>query len=228
MNSPITDIFFDLDHTLWDFERNSAATFELLFERHQLPIDLQHFNTVYTPINRRYWKAYRNAEISKETLRYGRLKDAFDELNLVIDDALINHLAEGYIQHLTSFSHVFDHTHDTLSYLKSKYRLHILTNGFKEIQHKKLSGARIDQFFSCIINAEEVGVKKPHPEIFSAALQMAQVKPESALMIGDDLEADVLGALNVGIRAIHFNNEQLPTDSRCTSISCLSELKKLL
>jgi len=228
MNSPITDIFFDLDHTLWDFERNSAATFELLFERHQLPIDLQHFNTVYAPINRRYWKAYRNAEISKETLRYGRLKDAFDELNLVIDDALINHLAEGYIQHLTSFSHVFDHTHDTLSYLKSKYRLHILTNGFKEIQHKKLSGARIDQFFSCIINAEEVGVKKPHPEIFSAALQMAQVKPESALMIGDDLEADVLGALNVGIRAIHFNNEQLPTDSRCTSISCLSELKKLL
>ena len=73
-----------------------------------------------------------------------------------------------------------------------------------------------------------MGVKKPHPEIFSAALQMAQVRPECALMVGDDLEADVLGALNAGIQAIHFNNEQLPTDSRCVSISCLSELQKLL
>ena len=230
MNSPITDIFFDLDHTLWDFERNSAATFELLFERYQLSIDLQHFNSVYTPINRRYWKAYRNAEISKETLRYGRLKDAFDELNLAVEDELIHHLAEGYIQHLTSFSHVFDHTHNTLSYLKSKYRLHILTNGFKEIQYKKLSGARIDQFFSCIINAEEVGVKKPHPEIFSAALQMAKVRPECALMIGDDLEADVLGALNVGMSAIHFNKDKIEqvNDTPLVTIKNLIELKTLL
>jgi putative hydrolase of the HAD superfamily len=161
-------------------------------------------------------------------LRYGRLKEAFDSLNITLEEGLIEQLADGYIQHLTSFSHVFPHTHDTLNYLQSKYRLHILTNGFKEIQYKKLSGARMDQFFTCIINAEEVGVKKPHPEIFFAALEKAGVQPQCALMIGDDLEADVLGALNAGILAIHFNNEQLVTDSRCVSISCLSELKKLL
>lgn len=228
MNGQLTDIFFDLDHTLWDFEKNSAATFELLFQTHQLGVNLKEFNALYTPINRRYWKAYQNSEISKETLRYGRLKDAFDALNLTLEEGLIHQLAEGYMQHLTSFSHVFAHTHDTLSYLKSKYRLHILTNGFKEIQHKKLSGAKIDQFFSCVINAEEVGVKKPHPEIFIAALQMAKVKPECALMIGDDLEADVYGALNAGIQAIHFNIEQLETDTSCSSITCLSELKGLL
>lgn len=228
MNGQLTDIFFDLDHTLWDFEKNSAATFELLFKTYQLGVNLEEFNALYSPINRRYWKAYQNSEISKETLRYGRLKDAFDALNITLEEALIQQLADGYIQHLTSFSHVFPHTHDTLNYLKSKYRLHILTNGFKEIQYKKLSGAGMDQFFTCIINAEEIGVKKPHPDIFFAALEKAGVQPHCALMVGDDLEADVHGALNAGIQAIHFNLEQLETDTSCVSITCLSELKSLL
>jgi len=224
----ITDIFFDLDHTLWDFERNSAATFQHLLEKHELQLRLQDFLAVYVPINRAYWKAYRQAEVTKEQLRYGRLKDAFDELGYAVNDTTIHALAEGYITHLTSFSHVFDHTHSTLEYLRPKYKLHILTNGFKEIQHKKLSGAQIDQFFSCVINAEEVGVKKPDPEIFDAALKRAKVRPEQALMIGDDLEADVHGALNAGWSALHFNNENLESDPNCVSFSCLSELQRLL
>ncbi len=224
----ITDIFFDLDHTLWDFERNSSATFKHLFEKHELGLSLTDFLTVYVPINRAYWKSYRKAEITKEQLRYGRLKDAFYELGHPVNDTTINELAEGYITHLTSFSHVFDHTHSTLEYLKSKYKLHILTNGFKEIQHKKLSGAQIDQFFSCVINAEEIGVKKPDPEIFNAALKQAKVRPEQALMIGDDLEADVHGALNAGWSALHFNNEDLASDPKCISFSCLSELQRIL
>jgi len=224
----ITDIFFDLDHTLWDFERNSAATFQHLLEKHELQLRLQDFLAVYVPINRAYWKAYRQAEVTKEQLRYGRLKDAFDELGYAVNDTTIHALAEGYINHLTSFSHVFDHTHSTLEYLRPKYKLHILTNGFKEIQHKKLSGAQIDQFFSCVINAEEVGVKKPDPEIFDAALKRAKVRPEQALMIGDDLEADVHGALNAGWSALHFNNENLESDPNCVSFSCLSELQRIL
>ena len=224
----ITDIFFDLDHTLWDFERNSAATFQHLLEKHELQLRLQDFLAVYVPINRAYWKAYRQAEVTKEQLRYGRLKDAFDELGYAVNDTTIHALAEGYITHLTSFSHVFDHTHSTLEYLRPKYKLHILTNGFKEIQHKKLSGAQIDQFFSCVINAEEVGVKKPDPEIFDAALKRAKVRPEQALMIGDDLEADVHGALNAGWSALHFNNENLESDTNCVSFSCLSELQRIL
>jgi len=224
----ITDIFFDLDHTLWDFERNSAATFQHLLEKHELQLLLQDFLAVYVPINRAYWKAYRQAEVTKEQLRYGRLKDAFDELGYAVNDTTIHALAEGYITHLTSFSHVFDHTHSTLEYLRPKYKLHILTNGFKEIQHKKLSGAQIDQFFSCVINAEEVGVKKPDPEIFDAALKRAKVRPEQALMIGDDLEADVHGALNAGWSALHFNNENLESDPNCVSFSCLSELQRIL
>jgi len=224
----ITDIFFDLDHTLWDFERNSAATFQHLLEKHELQLRLQDFLAVYVPINRAYWKAYRQAEVTKEQLRYGRLKDAFDELGYAVNDTTIHALAEGYITHLTSFSHVFDHTHSTLEYLRPKYKLHILTNGFKEIQHKKLSGAQIDQFFSCVINAEEVGVKKPDPEIFDAALKRAKVRPEQALMIGDDLEADVHGALNAGWSALHFNNENLESDPNCVSFSCLSELQRIL
>jgi len=224
----ITDIFFDLDHTLWDFERNSAATFQHLLEKHELQLRLQDFLAVYVPINRAYWKAYRQAEVTKEQLRYGRLKDAFDELGYAVNDTTIHALAEGYITHLTSFSHVFDHTHSTLEYLRPKYKLHILTNGFKEIQHKKLSGAQIDQYFSCVINAEEVGVKKPDPEIFNAALKRAKVRPEQALMIGDDLEADVHGALNAGWSALHFNNENLESDPNCVSFSCLSELQRIL
>src|SRR5690606_24261552 len=125
----IKHIFFDLDHTLWDFDRNSALTFDKIFRLHQMEVDMTRFLSIYEPVNLDYWKLYRNSEIDKDKLRYGRLKDTFDRMECVISDERIYLLSEDYMTHLTTFNHLFEHTIDILDYLKPNYGLHIITNG---------------------------------------------------------------------------------------------------
>ena len=137
-------IFFDLDHTLWDFEKNSAATFELLFDKFNISLDINEFLTIYVPVNLEYWKLYREGKILKEELRYRRLSDVFNRCDYTISDRMIGEMADGYIEYLSSFTHVFDYTKELLDYLVDRYPLHILTNGFAEIQSKKLKGAGLD------------------------------------------------------------------------------------
>ena len=114
----IKNVFFDLDHTLWDFERNSALTFELLFNKYKLDIDINSFLKVYVPINLEYWRLYRNESISKEYLRFNRLNDAFKKLNIDISSDLINKLSYDYIENLPKFNHLIDGAHELLLYLK--------------------------------------------------------------------------------------------------------------
>ena len=200
----ITDIFFDLDHTLWDFEKNSALTFAKILSENSIPVALSDFLEVYVPTNLAYWKLYREEKISKEALRYARLKSVFDRLGMSISDEIIHKLSEEYILYLSSFNHLFPNTIEVLQYLKPKYKLHIITNGFEEIQGKKLRNSNIDSYFEHVINSEMAGVKKPNPIIFELALSKANVAPRNALMIGDSLEADILGARDSGFHALHF------------------------
>ena len=148
----VTDVFFDLDHTLWDFEKNSALTFEKILKENQVDIDVPKFLEVYVPTNLSFWKLYREEKITKDELRYQRLKTVFDALDFQIPDAKINLLAEAYIAHLSSNNHLFPNTIEILDYLKPKYRLHIITNGFQEIQDKKRMNANIYAYFDQIIN----------------------------------------------------------------------------
>ena len=134
----VTDIFFDLDHTLWDFDKNSGFTFQKIFNEQEINLDLKHFLDVYIPSNIRFWKLYREERITKSELRYQRLKTVFDTLEYSISDDTINLLSDEYINHLSTFNHLFPNTIEVLEYLKPKYRLHIITNGFQEIQEKKL------------------------------------------------------------------------------------------
>ncbi|MDH3699516.1 MAG: YjjG family noncanonical pyrimidine nucleotidase [Flavobacteriaceae bacterium] len=224
----ITDIFFDLDHTLWDFERNSRLTFKKIFRAHKVGVMLEEFLHLYIPLNLAYWKMYRENRISKPDLRYQRLRKVFDSLNYDIEDELINTLSEEYITYLSSFNHLISNTTEVLEYLYPGYNLHIITNGFQEIQHKKLKNARIDHYFDIIVNSEMAGVKKPNPGIFRLALEEAKVGPEKALMIGDNLEADILGAQAVGIRAIHYNAHKEPAHGHCDMIDDLIEIKSYL
>ena len=168
----VTDIFFDLDHTLWDFEKNSALAFEKIFTENAIAINLSEFLKVYVPANLTFWKLYREEKITKEELRYQRLKSVFDDLNHVISDADIDRIAIEYIKNLSSYTNLFPNTVAILDYLKPKYKLHIITNGFQEIQDKKLKKAGIFDYFDEIINAEMAGVKKPNPIIFELALKM--------------------------------------------------------
>jgi putative hydrolase of the HAD superfamily len=224
----VTDVFFDLDHTLWDFEKNSALTFERLLVDFKVTIPLAVFLEAYIPINLKYWRMYRNGEVSKETLRYERLKYTFDHLSYSATDSLIHQMADRYMEVLTTFNHVFPGAHNLLDYLQPKYRLHIITNGFTEVQTKKMKHSNMDHYFEVIVDSELAGVKKPHPKIFKKALDMAGVSAAKSLMIGDSLEADILGAKAAGLQVLHFNAHGEDAHSHAPIVHSLEEIKQYL
>ena len=221
-------IFFDLDHTLWDFDKNSALTFEKIFKLNNLDIDLDSFLKVYVPINLQYWKLYREEKIDKKSLKFARLNDAFKALDLEVSARIVHKLSDDYITYLSTFNHLFPDTIALLEYLQPKYTLHIITNGFKEVQHGKLNQSHIDHYFQTVTNSEMVGVKKPNPKIFKHALHMAKATAEESLMTGDNLEADIMGALNFGMDAICFNYHKETLASDIIGVDHLSELKMYL
>lgn len=224
----VTDVFFDLDHTLWDFEKNSALTFEKILIENEIPIDLDDFLKVYVPNNLTYWRLFREDKISKTDLRYQRLKVTFDSLGLKVSDIVIDHLSEEYIANLSNYNHLFPNAIEVLRYLKPKYQLHIITNGFQEVQDKKIRNSKIDGFFTHVINSEMAGVKKPNPIIFELALNKANAVPEKSLMIGDSLEADILGAKASGFHVLHFNAHNEERHNICDIITELDEIKMYL
>lgn len=228
MHNHIRHIFFDLDHTLWDFETNSGLTFERIFELHSIEANLTDFLEVYKPINFYYWKLYREEKITKPQLRYGRLKDAFNELSFEVGDDLIHKLSYDYIEHLTTFDHVFEGTHDILKYLQKKYVLHIITNGFEEAQERKMKASNLRLYFATVTNSEMAGVKKPNPQIFNHALNNAGANPSESVMIGDNLEADIEGAVNVGMDAILFDQSKSLENHNYKRVSHLLDLKDIL
>lgn len=224
----IKHIFFDLDHTLWDFETNSNKTFSYIFERNNLQINFDAFIEVYQPINFRYWKLFREDKVNKADLRYGRLREAFDAMGYEVNDEMIHLLSEEYITFLADHNALFDNALDILDYLKPQYNMHIITNGFEEVQIRKLRNSNLSPFFDQVITSEKVGVKKPNPVIFEYALEIAGADAHESVMIGDNFEADIIGAMDVGMQAIFckFNGEiatrQVPT------VDNLLELKKFL
>jgi len=224
----ITDVFFDLDHTLWDFEKNSALAFETVFGIQQMEVNMPEFLKFYVPINREYWERYRKDEITQKELRYGRLKDTFDLIQYSVSDDLVELLSVEYIYYLPKFNHLFDGTIEILDYLKPKYNLHIITNGFAEIQESKLNNSYITPYFKSITNSEMAGVKKPNSLIFDYALNLAKTKKENSIMIGDCLEADVQGALDAGLDAVFFNENNIPVANNIKQVNHLLELKKYL
>lgn len=228
LKNGLTDIFFDLDHTLWDFETNSRLTFQKIFNENNIEAKLDDFLFYYVPLNLEYWKLYREERISKSELRYQRLRKSFDRLQYRIDDDCINILSDQYIEHLSSFNHLISNAEDVLNYLNTNYRLHIITNGFREIQEKKLKRSGIYSYFDQVVNSEMAGVKKPNPKIFRLALKMANTSAENSLMIGDNIEADILGAKAVGFKALHFNAHNDPLHNHCPMIEDLREIKSIL
>jgi YjjG family noncanonical pyrimidine nucleotidase len=224
----IKDVFFDLDHTLWDFDKNSGFTFETIFKENHPDIVVKDFIERYVPFNQSCWELYQYDKITHQELRYNRLKFSFDALQYTISDQEINKISEQYIELLTTNNHLFDGAYEILEYLKSKYRLHIITNGFEKVQYKKMKNARLTNFFETVTNSEMAGVKKPNPIIFEYALTLAKAQKKSSIMIGDSLTADVNGALEVGMDAIFFNTYNTETDRNLKQVNHLLDLKKYL
>ena len=221
-------LFFDLDHTLWDFDKNSAFAFDAIFKERNFEISLDDFLKIYIPRNQHYWKLYQVNQISHEDLRYFRLKDVFDALKFEISDAIIDQISDDYINYLPEHNHLFDGAIEILDYLKPNYKLHIITNGFASVQTKKLNNSNIVHYFDTITNSEMAGVKKPHPTIFDFALSLANASKEESLMIGDSYEADIIGAQEAGIEAIFFNEQNIEVENQVLQIKHLLDLKNIL
>lgn len=224
----ITDVFFDLDHTLWDFDTNSKLAFEKLFKSFELNINLPAFLAHYDRINHDYWKIYREDKISSEDLRFQRLRDTFEAINHPWNEKLILTLSEEYLNELTCNRCLIEGSLAILEYLKPKYRLHIITNGFEEVQHKKINGAGIGHYFNTITTSEKAGAKKPHATIFEHAVCEARTQKQYAVMIGDNFEADIDGALQFGMQAIFFQVREPALHNDVAIVKELAELKNLL
>ncbi|MFL0125363.1 HAD-IA family hydrolase, partial [Tenacibaculum maritimum] len=159
---------------------------------------------------------------------YNRLKETFEELTYSISTELIIAISEDYINFLSDYNHLFEGTIEILDYLKEKYELHIITNGFKEVQHLKMEKSGIKKYFTHIITAESIGVKKPDPKIFAYAMKLAKATPKNSVMIGDSYEADVIGGLDMGMSAIYCNLEKKENIKGISTIQSLIELKQYL
>lgn len=225
-------IFFDLDHTLWDFDRNSQETLEELFEFYSLKeygiSAFKDFLASYRKVNDKVWDLYRRDKISKQELRNIRFRETL--LNFGIDHPeLAEKLDRDYIGKCPYKTHVFPHTHEILNYLAEKYKLHIITNGFSEVQDIKLEHSRLNPYFIHKITSEAAGVKKPDPKIFTHALRVTEAKRTESIMIGDNLVADIIGARNVGMDQIFFNPDTVDHEIKVThEIKSLNELTKIL
>jgi len=228
MKASITHIFFDLDHTLWDFDRNSALAFARVFEKHAVQVPVADFIEVYEPINFEYWKRFREERVGKQGLRRGRLIDTFLRFNQNYSLDIIDALAESYIDELPGNNHLLDGAEEILEYLAPNYNLHIITNGFQEVQELKLRKSAIGHFFETITSSEEVGVKKPNPLVFETALKKASAKSSESIMIGDTFEADILGAEGVGMKTLFYNYRKEEIPSKYLLVNHLLEIKNHL
>jgi putative hydrolase of the HAD superfamily len=221
-------IFFDLDHTIWDFDRNAQETLLELYEVYQLKTlglhSAQDFIDRYTENNHRLWAQYHLGEISKETLRAERFRNTFIELG-VSPEHVPQQFEDDYVRISPTKTNLFAGAEKVLAYLQKKYQLHIISNGFKETTLTKMEVSGLNPYFTQVIISEDVGVNKPNPAIFEHALTKAAAEKQESIMIGDSLEADIRGAQAFGLKAIFFNplNVEKPADVTW-QISNLEEL----
>ena len=225
-------IFFDLDRTLWDFDAAAEVAFERIYEKYHLKslgIPSAHeFHEVYHPLNEQLWVLYRADQITKDELNRTRFLKPLEHYG-IHDIELADHLSEDYVYWSPRIVRLVPGTMELLDYLKPKYHLHLITNGFQEVQHTKLGGSGLEPYFETLTVSEEVGVKKPNPEIFLYALNKAHAKAEESLVIGDEMAVDIDGARAAGIDQIFFNPSGIEVEGeRTIEVKCLVEIMQLI
>ena len=225
-------IFFDLDRTLWDFDTAAEVAFEKIYDQYHLKdlgIPSAHeFHEVYHPLNEQLWELYRAEQITKDELNRTRFLKPLEHYG-IHDVELADHLSHDYVYWSPRIVRLVPGTMELLEYLKPKYHLHLITNGFEEVQHTKLSGSGMEPYFETLTVSEEVGVKKPNPEIFRYALRKANATPEESVMIGDEMAVDIDGARAAGMDQIFFNpSGEKAEGDRTFEVYNLLEIKKIL
>jgi putative hydrolase of the HAD superfamily len=230
----IKHIFFDLDHTLWDFDKNSKEALSEIYIDFNLKTHLNcsfdKFHDIYHNINFQYWESYKLGKVKREELRNGRFIDTFKYFKSENKEIAIA-ISEAYIKRSPYKKQLFDGAIRVLDYLMHKgYILHIITNGFNEVQYIKLTESGLLPYFKTITTSEHAGHNKPAEKIFIHALLKAEAKNNESIMIGDNYEADIKGAIEAGIKAIWFNpnKEKINSNLNFNTINHLLELETLL
>lgn len=227
------DLFFDLDHTLWDFETNSKETIQELYTTHQLAnlgiVDFDGFYKTYSAHNHRLWDRYTKGFIKQEELRWKRVYLSLLDFK-VANEPLAKEMSQAYLEILPNKKHLFPYTIEILEYLKQKdYRMHLITNGFESVQFKKIKNSGLQDYFIEVITSEASNSLKPHKDIFEYALRNANAIVADSIMIGDNESADIQGGINIGMDTIFVNHIQaIPTIPATYTVTHLKELETIL
>ncbi|MGI4737178.1 MAG: YjjG family noncanonical pyrimidine nucleotidase [Janthinobacterium lividum] len=230
---PYRHLFFDLDHTLWDFETNANETLYQLFHDYDLArhgtFSFEQFSARYSEVNQALWRLYQANKVTQKQLREARFVRTLTKLGVAEAD-IPGDMSARFTDILPQKSAVFPHTHEMLRYLQGKgYVLHLITNGFEDVQHIKLVSSALTDYFQEVITSEHSGYLKPDLRMFAHALARAGATATESLMIGDNLECDVLGAYNAGIDQVYFNPEKRRHFAQTTyEIASLAELRDFL
>src|SRR5258705_1917980 len=225
-------LFFDLDHTLLDFEANARATLMELHKDLQLQEkgidDFDLFHKKYLAHNEKLWERYRNGHIKQEELRVKRMALALLDFKIA-DEKLAKEMSTRFLDLLPARAILFPYTKEILQYLSGKgYQLHLITNGFEKTQHNKLLYSGLKSFFKEIITSEGSNSLKPNKEIFEFAFQKCCASPGESIMIGDSIEVDIMGAINAGIDQVYVNHLGIRSAIRPTyTVNSLKELEKI-
>ena len=227
------DLFFDLDHTLWDFETNSKETIQELYITHRLAdlgiVDFDGFYSTYSAHNHRLWDRYTKGFIKQEELRWKRVYLSLLDFK-VANEPLAKAMSQAYLEILPNKTHLFPYTIEILEYLKQKeYKMHLITNGFESVQFKKIKNSGLADYFIEVITSEASNSLKPQKEIFEYALKNAKASVNESIMIGDNESADIQGGINIGMDTIFVNHVQVvPTVPATYTITHLKELENIL
>lgn len=225
-------LFFDLDHTLWDFDANSRQTLEELYETMSLEKKGVHdFNLFYKNYllhNDKLWERYRNGLIKVDELRWKRMWLTLLDFKIA-DELLAKKMGAIFLDLLPTRKILFPYAKEILDYLiQKKYALHLITNGFEKTQHSKLKNSGLDGYFKEVITSEGSNSLKPHKEIFDYAFLKTGALKDESIMIGDSVEVDILGAINAGIDQVYVNHTNLEPSIKPTyMVHSLKELEKI-
>jgi putative hydrolase of the HAD superfamily len=224
-------LFFDLDHTLWDFETNSRDTLRDLFVDERLSErgvpDAEAFIEVYEEINAALWQRYERGRLHKDVLRVLRFRNALLQFG-VKDNELVERLGRDYLDNCPMRPALLPGAKDLLNDLDGIYRMHIITNGFHEVQHVKLASSAITKHFDLVLTSEMAGARKPDPRIFESALKRTKATAKESLMIGDSILADMEGARRAGWDHAHFAPRGDHDPQATYGLQRLSDLRAIL
>jgi YjjG family noncanonical pyrimidine nucleotidase len=226
-------LFFDLDHTLWDFEKNSAeclADIYDVFKFKDLNISsLDAFQQEFSVVNKHYWSLLESNQITHHELRQRRFRDTLINLGADIDENFGLEINEYFLDLLPRKAHLIDGAVELLEYLLPNYELHIISNGWQDIQVNKMKSSEIHHYFGEIITNELAGTRKPDRRIFDYAVEVTKATLAESLMIGDNYEADILGAISANMDTVFYNPDNIPIGQKPTfEIKRLIELKEIL